>query len=275
MTPELETSLSARLRALRVDPPDDGFSERLSARLEREAAPGRVERGNVTRLFGKRRGLILLSAAAVFISGGALALFEVAPLVWTAPSEPASVPAERRELQTVTERPAPARVPQKERAPERVEPPPPPPPPVIEAVAPEREPAPRLPSPFERGERRTERRSERDHARDIARPEVERLAVEPRSVPELSSPSLDREQHARDSRQDRSFRVPRLNADLGRSASEARGGERFERPDVEERQRDRGSNETERRRDVERAREGTRGERSGGNDDGRGRRRGE
>lgn len=274
MTPELETSLSARLRALRVDPPDDGFSERFSARLEREAGPGRVERGNVTRLFGKRRGLILLSAAAVFISGGALALFEVAPLVWTAPSEPATVPAERREVETLTERPAPARVPHKERAPERVAPPPPPPPPVIEEVAPEREPAPRLPSPVGRGERRAERRNERDHARDIARPEVERLAVEPRSVPELSSPSLDREQHARDSREDRSFRIPRLNADLGRSTSETRRGERFERPDIEERARERASGDTGRRRDVERAREGARGERTG-NDDGRGRRRGE
>ncbi len=38
MTPDLEASITARLRALRVDPPDDGFMARLGERLENESA---------------------------------------------------------------------------------------------------------------------------------------------------------------------------------------------------------------------------------------------
>jgi hypothetical protein len=72
MSQDHDHALPDRLRALRVDPPDDGFSARLLERLQVESAPS----ANVVRpgFRRHRRGLALVAVAAVFVSGAAAAL---------------------------------------------------------------------------------------------------------------------------------------------------------------------------------------------------------
>jgi hypothetical protein len=276
MTPELETSLSAQLRALRVDPPDDGFTDRLTARLEREA-PARLERSNVTRLFGKRRGLILLSAAAVFVSGGALALLDVAPLSWHRPSEPAAVPAEPQQARETDSPPARARVPRVERTPQsdRMTAPPEAPEPPRQLAVPAIPPR-RLPSPVERSPERTHALSDDRQSAppEAARPQPLRVDLDSRSIPELPLPIAEREQRSNKAPGEHPQAIPRLNADLRRPGSDTGRRERFERPGMEERQHKLRSTETERTREIERTREG-RVERPEDNNRERGRRRSE
>lgn len=232
MKPDVEASVTARLRALRVDPPDDGFMDRLAQRLEQE--PVAVSGGRVTRLFGKRRGLILLSAAAVFVSGGALAFLRVSPFAWNvSPPAPAAT-EERRELGAAPATPRGAERPKPAPIPEPLLPAAEPPAPAQQPAPPV--PPPRLPSP-----------------------------IEPRNgaqaLPELASPlraeGLDRRE------QERPRTIPRLDADLGRDRFERREREHPERPEREARERNRRELESERRREFERSRERGGAERGG------------
>lgn len=97
MSIRTESQLSTQLQALRVDPPDDGFSMRLSARLAEATPAGRSDhRGKVVSLRkfrGNRSTLMLLAAATVFVAGGAAALGGPAVVSewiasWTAPAAP-------------------------------------------------------------------------------------------------------------------------------------------------------------------------------------------
>lgn len=75
MSIQTESQLSARLRALRVDPPDGGFATVLGEKLA-QATPA-SERGKVVSLRkfrGNRKTLMLLAAATVFVAGAAAAL---------------------------------------------------------------------------------------------------------------------------------------------------------------------------------------------------------
>jgi hypothetical protein len=260
MTTELD--LTARLRALRVDPPDDGFMERFAAQLEQEPAPVRRE-GKVLRPFGRRRGLLLLSAAAVFISGGALAFLKVSPLGFRAPVEP--VPVEKNvEAPRVEAAETPARRVVRTR-PEVA-----PPEPLLDAKpeppleAPPRAVPERLPSPIEPSRAAHAPAVERPSLRqESARPHAGPRDVGRRAVPELPSPVEEREARPTDERRERPRSgVPRLNADLRPAGRERPRPERSEQRGEEERGRRRPRSDEPPRRDVERTRERERGDRA-------------
>jgi hypothetical protein len=82
--------------------------------------------------------------------------------------------------------------------------------------------------------------------------------LEPRSVPELPSPLLEREERSRAESGQRPHPIPRLNADIEHPAVPHERRERPARPGLQERTRQHQSGDQERRREVERMRERTR-----------------
>ena len=224
MTPIDDLELSRRLRALRVDPPANGFEARLAERLSGalpESTPEAPPAGAGARVVlgpWRRRGVVpLIGAAALFVAGAAAAL-EGGVVEWvqarvfsraSAPAEHVTTPASPRE--------APAR--RAAQSLPAVEPPRLEPARAAEGAPPAlAEPRPALDVPRLDVQRVDARRPER--ARELVRVPERRGGSEPLSVPrvELAPRATDR-------RGDSDGRVDRIAPRAGAGLPVERGRE--------------------------------------------------